>query len=67
MAENSTGYIMINSDEWEDAGTIYKVVEYFRRNPESTAVELTLEHKHGQRVRRVVPYHWIEWIEDGDW
>ena len=68
MVGNSTGYIKINSDEWEDAGTIYKVIEYFRRDPEnSTAVELTLEHTHGQRIRRVVPYHWIEWIPDGDW
>lgn len=61
---SDTQYIRIDSDEWEDAGTIYKLIEYFRRNPESTAVELTLEHPHGQRVRRVVPYHWVEWIEE---
>lgn len=63
---NSTGYIKINSDDWQDAGAIYKVVEYFRRNPESTAVELILEYNDKQ-ITRVVPYHWIEWIEDGDW
>lgn len=62
---SNTGYIMINSDEWEDAGTIYKVNEYFRRN-ESTAVELTLELEEGQIIRRVVPVHWIEWVDDGD-
>jgi hypothetical protein len=61
-----TRYIKINSNEWEDADNIYKVIEYFRRNPESTAVELTLELAHGQKVRRVVPNHWIEWIPDGD-
>ena len=66
MGENSTGYIKINSDDWQDAGKIYKVVEYFRRDPDSTAVELTIEHKQ-ETLKRVVPYHWIEWIEDGDW
>jgi hypothetical protein len=64
---NSTGYIKINSDEWDDAGKIYKVIEYFRRDPErSTAVELTLETG-GQKIKKVVPYHWVEWVEDGDW
>lgn len=63
---NNTGYIKINSDNWDDAGKIYKVVEYFRRNPESTAVELTLECNN-ETIHKVVPYHWIEWIEDGDW
>ena len=67
MVGNSTGYIKIDSDQWEDAGTIYRVLEYSRINPESTAVELLLEHTHGQRIRRVVPYHWIEWIPDGEW
>ena len=61
-----SSYIKINSDEWEDADNIYKVIEYFRRDPASTAVELTLEYTHGQKVRRVVSYHWIEWIPDGD-
>ncbi len=64
---NNTGYIKIDSDDWQDAGKVYKVLEYFRRNPESTAVELKLELEGGQVVSRVVPYHWIEWIEDGDW
>jgi hypothetical protein len=64
---NNTRYIKIDSDDWQDVGKIYKVVEYFRRNNESTAVELKLELQDGQVVDRVVPYHWIEWIEDGDW
>ena len=57
-----TEYIKINSDEWEDAGKIYKVVSYFRRKlPESTAVELTIENEMGETISKVVPYHWIEW------
>jgi hypothetical protein len=63
---NNTGYIRINSDDWDDAGKLYKVLEHYRRNPESTAVELTLEYNNEQ-IKKVVPYHWIEWIEDGDW
>ena len=62
---NSTGYIKINSDDWEDAGKIYKVLEHFRR-PDSTAVELVLEYR-DEKIKRVVPYHWIEWIPDEDW
>ena len=56
------GMITIDSDEWQDAGQIYNVLEYNRRE-NSTAVELTLELTGGQIVKRVVPYHWIEWIE----
>jgi hypothetical protein len=63
---NNTGYIKINSDNWEDAGKIYRVNEYYRPNPESTAVHLVLEYNNEQ-IKKVVPYHWIEWIEDGDW
>lgn len=59
------GYVTINSDEWQDAGKIYKVLEYFRRS-ESTAVELKLELTEGEVIRRVVPYHWIEWVDNGD-
>lgn len=59
------GYVTINSDEWQDAGKIYKVLEYFRR-PDSTAVELKLELTEGEVIRRVVPYHWIEWVDNGD-
>ena len=65
--ETSQGYIKINSDNREDVGTIYKVLEYFRRNPNSTAVQLTLEYPNGKQVRRVVPYHYIEWLEDGEY
>jgi hypothetical protein len=62
---NSTGYIRINSDEWQDVDKIYRVLEQFRR-ADSSAVELTLEHKE-EEIKRVVPYHWIEWIQDEDW
>lgn len=63
---NNTGYIKIDSDNWEDAGKIYRVHEYFRSDPKSTAVHLVLEYDNEQ-IKKVVPYHWIEWIEDGDW
>jgi hypothetical protein len=62
---NSTGYIRINSDEWQDVNKIYKVLEQFRRG-DSSAVELTLEYKE-EVIKRVVPYHWIDWIPDEDW
>ena len=64
---NNTKYIKINSDDWADAGQLYKVLEHSRPNPESTATHLTLELEGGHVIRRVVAYHWIEWIEDGDW
>lgn len=63
---NNTGFIKINDDDWENTGKIYKVQEYFRTDPKSTAVRLTLEHN-GEQIKKVVPYHWIEWIPDGDW
>jgi hypothetical protein len=62
---NEDRYITINSDEWEDAGKRYKVLSYHRRE-NSTAVELKLEHDGGQPHHRVVPYHWIKWVENGD-
>lgn len=58
------GYASIDSDDWRDAGQIYKILAYHRR-PDSTAVELTIEHSGGQKEVRVVAYHLIEWI-DGD-
>lgn len=64
---NNTGYIKIDSNQWSDAGRLYKVLKYFRRDPDSTAVELTLEHENGMVETRVVPSYQIEWIEDGDW
>ena len=66
IMNNNTGYIKIDSDNWEDAGKIYRVLEYFRPDPKSTAVHLVLEFNNEQ-IKKVVPYHWIEWIEDGDW
>lgn len=65
MQENSTGYIKIDEDKFQDAGKIYKVLSYFRRD-NSTAVELELEFN-GRTMKRVVPIHAIEWIEDGNW
>lgn len=55
-------YIMLNNDNWEDAGRKYKLISLQRR-PGSTATELVLEYN-GQEFKKVVPYHVIEWMED---
>lgn len=57
---------MIHSDQWSDAGKLYKVLHYKQRD-NSTAVELTIKHEDGKEESRVVPLGQIEWIEDGDW
>lgn len=62
MPKKPKRYITIDSDDWQDAGTIYEVLEYTRRE-NSTAVELALRLEGGQKLTRVVPYHWIEWID----
>ena len=64
----NTGYAKINSDEWQDSGATYKVLELNRYEDTrmSTRVELLIQHEGGQKERRVVPLHWIEWIKDGD-
>lgn len=54
-------YIMIDSDDWEDAGTEYRVVS-MKRRPDSSATELVLEHN-GKTTQRTVAYHSIQWIE----
>lgn len=54
--------IMIHSDEWRDLNTIYTVISYARRDPESTAVELVIETADGSQETRVVPVQWISWI-----
>jgi len=56
-------YVKIHTDDWADAGKIYKVVSYFRRS-DSTAAELELELENGEIVRRVVAYHMLEWIDE---
>ena len=65
MADD-TRYITIDSDEWEDAGRVYRVIEYSRLN-HTNGVELTLEHEGGQLHRRVVPYYSIRWVEGNDY
>jgi hypothetical protein len=65
MADD-TKYITIDSDEWEDAGKIYRVVQY-TRSDNTNSVELTLEHEGGQLYQRVVPYYSIKWVEGKDY
>jgi len=54
--------IKLHSDEWRDLNESYKVLSYYRRDPNSTAVELELETYSGDIQKRVVPHHWIEWV-----
>lgn len=54
--------VRIDSDDWEDAGKTY-IVHSSNRRPNSTAVELELEHD-GVMSKRVVAYHMLEWIHD---
>lgn len=54
--------VRIDSDDWEDAGKTY-IVHSANRRPNSTAVELELEHN-GVMSKRVVAYHMLEWIHD---
>jgi hypothetical protein len=57
-----TDLLRINSDDWDDAGKVYRLISYLRRNTDSTAVELELELDDGTKVQKVVPYHYIEWV-----
>ena len=65
MADD-TKYVTIDSDEWEDAGKIYRVVQYSRQ-PNTTSVELVLEYEGGQLHQRVVPYYSIRWVEGNEY
>lgn len=64
---NKTGYIKLNSNDYADAGTLYKVIEYRECDPVIGTVELLLELQGGQKQQRVVPQQWVEWIPDGEW
>jgi hypothetical protein len=53
----------LNTDSWEDAGVVFTVHSYSRRE-ESTGVILNLETPDGDITTRTVAIHQIEWIED---
>ena len=53
--------VRLDTDDWEDAGKVYKVLASHRR-PNSTATELKLEHN-GIVSNRVVAYHQIEYVD----
>lgn len=61
-------YVRLNTDMWEDAGKVYRIVEYMRR-PNSTGVSLVLEnaYKPEEVIHRVVAEHQIEYLEAKDW
>lgn len=61
MADD-TKYVSIDSDEWQDLGKVYRVVEYNRGN-HPTSVQLTIENEDGQLHQRVVPSYSIRWVE----
>lgn len=63
---NSTGYIKIWSDKWDDVGKIYRVLSYYKPD-NTTACQVELQHQSGKIEQRVIPFHEIEWISDGDW
>jgi hypothetical protein len=56
----------INSDSWEDAGKVY-FVHSLKSRPNSTGVTLNLEDEDGNIVERVVAFHQIEWVQDGNY
>jgi hypothetical protein len=53
----------LNTDMWHDAGIVYVVHSYSRRE-ESTGVILNLEYPDGTMETRTVAIHEIEWIEE---
>ena len=55
----------INNDMWEDAGKTY-FVHSLKSRPNSTGVTLNLEDEDGNISERVVAFHQIEWIDDGN-
>lgn len=52
--------VRLNTDNWDDCGKIFTVKKAVYR-PGSTAVELTFVEG---REHRVVPYHFVEVIND---
>ena len=55
----------LNTDNWDDAGVIFTVHSYSRRE-ESTGVILNLEYPDGTLETRTVAMHEIEWIEEDE-
>jgi hypothetical protein len=55
----------INNDMWEDVGKVY-FVHSLKSRPNSTGVTLNLEDEDGNISERVVAFHQIEWIDDGN-
>jgi hypothetical protein len=59
-------YIRIDSDNWDDVGIVYAVLEYSKSNS-STAVTLILENVETKKVtKRVVANHQIVWLQTKD-
>lgn len=55
-------YIKIDSDNWDDVGKVWLVLEQFTK-PTSTACQLILEDTSTKEVtHRVVSSHQIEWL-----
>lgn len=56
----------LDTDMWDDAGTVYIVHSYNRHAEDSTAVTLELETEYGYLLTKVVASHQIEWIDDNE-
>jgi hypothetical protein len=60
-------YIKIDNDNWDDINTVWRVLEYVRRE-HTTGVSLVLEDAYTKKVvHRVVPSHQIIELEAKDW
>lgn len=55
----------LNTDMWDDAGVIFTVHSYSRRE-ESTGVLMNLEAPNGDMTTRTVAIHEIEWIKEDE-
>lgn len=51
-------YITLDNDKWEDLGKRYFVLEW-KRKAGSSAVDLVLEDKYGNIIRRTEPISYI--------
>jgi hypothetical protein len=55
----------INNDKWEDVDKVY-CVHSLKSRPNSTGVTLNLEDQDGNISEKMVAFHQIEWIDDGN-
>ena len=60
-------YIKIDSDDWNDINTVWRVLDRVEYE-HTTGVSLVLEDAHTKKIiQRVVPSHQIVELEAKDW